>query len=320
MNSKVILIVLGEPYSIFSEILGKSLFEKKKFKNKIILIGNFKLLKKQLKKLKYQLNINLILDLKESLDNKINMIDVDFEHKKIFSKITDKSNKYIENSFKKALDIIKKNNKDFVLINGPISKKSFLQYKYLGITEYLSKKTKSKDEIMLIYNNNLSVSPLTTHIPLKKVSNKINKDKIYKNVLNIHSFYKNALKKKAKFAILGLNPHCETTDNYSEEEKIIKPVVKNLISKGINIKGPFPTDTFFLDKNLKKFNVVIGMYHDQVLTPIKTIYKFNAINITLGLPFIRISPDHGPNTSMLGKNRSDPSSFKYALKFIEKLK
>ena len=78
MNSKVILIVLGEPYSIFSEILGKSLFEKKKFKNKIILIGNFKLLKKQLKKLKYQLNINLILDLKESSGNKINMIDVDF--------------------------------------------------------------------------------------------------------------------------------------------------------------------------------------------------------------------------------------------------
>lgn len=320
MNSKVILIVLGEPYSIFSEILGKSLFKKKKFKNKIILIGNYKLLKKQLKKLKYQLNINLILDFKESLGNKINMIDVDFRHKKIFSKITDKSNKYIENSFKKALDIIKKNNKDFFLINGPISKKSFLKYKYLGITEYLSKKTKSKNEIMLIYNNNLSVSPLTTHIPLKKVSNKINKDKIYKNVLNIHSFYKYTLKQKAKFAILGLNPHCETTEKYSEEEKIIKPVVKNLISKGIKIKGPFPTDTFFLDKNLKKFNVVIGMYHDQVLTPIKTIYKFNAINITLGLPFIRISPDHGPNTSMLGKNRSDPSSFKYALKFIEKLK
>ena len=125
MNSKVILIVLGEPYSIFSEILGKSLFEKKKFKNKIILIGNFKLLKKQLKKLKYQLNINLILDLKESLNNKINMIDFDFEIKKIFSKITNKSNKYIENSFKKALDIIKKNNKDFVLINGPISKNLF---------------------------------------------------------------------------------------------------------------------------------------------------------------------------------------------------
>ena len=101
---------------------------------------------------------------------------------------------------------------------------------------------------MLIYNNNLSVSPLTTHIPLKKVSNKINKDKIYKNVLNIHSFYKNALKKKAKFVILGLNPHCETIDKYSEEEKIIKPVVKNLISKGINIKGPFPTDIFFGQK------------------------------------------------------------------------
>ena len=68
---------------------------------------------------------------------------------------------------------------------------------------------------------------------------------------------------------------------------------------------------------MKNYNVVIGLYHDQVLTPIKTLFNFNAINITLGLPFIRISPDHGPNTNMLGKNKSDASSLKYAMKFIE---
>ena len=85
------------------------------------------------------------------------------------------------------------------------------------------------------------------------------------------------------------------------------------------ISGPFAADTFFMRKNLTKFNIVIGMYHDQVLTPIKTLYKFNAINLTLGLPFIRISPDHGPNADMLGKNKSDPSSFFYAMNFIENL-
>ena len=76
---------------------------------------------------------------------------------------------------------------------------------------------------------------------------------------------------------------------------------------------------FFFDKNLSKYNVVIGMYHDQVLTPIKTLYNFEAINITIGLPFIRISPDHGPNSEMLGKNKSDPTSLIYAIKFIENL-
>ena len=77
---------------------------------------------------------------------------------------------------------------------------------------------------------------------------------------------------------------------------------------------------FFLKKKLNNYDVVIGMYHDQVLTPIKTLYNFNAINITIGLPFIRISPDHGPNADMLGKNISDPSSFFYAMKFLKKIK
>ena len=83
--------------------------------------------------------------------------------------------------------------------------------------------------------------------------------------------------------------------------------------------GPYSADTFFSYKNISKFDVVIGMYHDQVLTPIKTIFKFNAINITLGLPFIRVSPDHGPNNEMIGKNISDPQSLISAINFLKKL-
>ena len=88
----------------------------------------------------------------------------------------------------------------------------------------------------------------------------------------------------------------------------------------LNKSGPVASDTFFLDKNIRKFDVVIGMYHDQVLTPVKTLFKFNAINITIGLPFIKITPDHGPNFEMIGKNKSDPSSIFYALDFIKKIK
>ena len=172
---------------------------------------------------------------------------------------------------------------------------------------------------MLIYNEKLSVSPITTHIPLKYVAKQISKKKIVNNILKINTYYKEILKKKTSFAILGINPHCETIDRFSEEDTIIKASINILKKKNINTEGPFAADTFF-KKNIKKYNVVVGMYHDQVLTPIKTIFNFKAINVTIGLPFIRISPDHGPNSIMLGKNKSDPSSFEYAMKFIEKLK
>tara|TARA_B100000963_G_C22541442_1_gene632403 strand:+ start:79 stop:1041 length:963 start_codon:yes stop_codon:yes gene_type:complete len=320
MSKKITLIVLGEPYSTFSEIIGKY-FSKNKVKNKIILIGNVDLLKDQLKKLNLNFFLNEIANKNEAKIKKVNIININFKYKKVFAKISPKSKNYIENCFKKSLEILKSNSKkNYVLINGPVSKKSFLDKKFFGITEYLSNKTGSKKEVMLIYNDKLSVSPLTTHIPLKFVSKNINRKKIYNNVLKINEFYNKILNKKARFAILGLNPHCETTDKFSEEEKIITPAIKILKKRGLNIDGPFSADTFFLKNNFENYNVVIGMYHDQVLTPIKTIFNFDAINITIGLPFIRISPDHGPNSIMLGKKKSDPSSFKYAIKFINKLK
>ena len=319
MNFKYILIVLGEPYSTFSEIIGKYYELNKYSKKKIILIGSMGLFNQQLKKLKYKLPLNKISDIKYADKKKINIIDVKFKYIKTFTNISEKSNQYIKKCFDVALEILKKLKKKGILINGPISKKFFLKKKFSGITEYLSQKTNSNNEVMLIYNKKISVSPLTTHIPIKFVAKNVTKTKIINNVTKIHKFYKVIFNKNIKIAILGLNPHCETIDKFSEEEKIIIPSLKILNKRGINIDGPFSADTFFFDKNLSKYNVVIGMYHDQVLTPIKTLYNFEAINITIGLPFIRISPDHGPNFEMLGKNKSDPTSLIYAIKFIENL-
>ena len=321
MKINKILIILGEPQSTFSEILFKY-FNSKKFsknKKKIILIGSMNLLFKQMKKLKFNLNFNLIENIEEAKVNKINIININYDSKKIFSNLSSNSKIYISNCFNLGLKLVNKNN-NTILINGPVSKKHFLKKKYLGITEFISKKTKSINKVMLIYNNKLSVSPLTTHLPLKNVAKNITKEKIINNVKQIIKFYENILKKKPKIAVLGLNPHCETIDKFSEEKKIIIPAIKFLKKNYLNTDGPFSADTFFLKKNIKKYDVVVGMYHDQVLTPLKTLYNFNAINITLGLPFIRISPDHGPNNKMLGKNKSDPSSIFYAMKFINKIK
>ena len=321
MKINKILIILGEPQSTFSEILFKY-FNSKEFsknKKKIILIGSINLMRKQMKKLKFNLNLNAIENIKEAKINELNILNINYNSQKVFSKISSNSKKYISNCFEVGLGLIK-NNKKTVLINGPVSKKHFLKKKYLGITEYISKKTKSKNQVMLIYNEKLSVSPLTTHLPLKHVAKNITKEKIINNVKQIKKFYVSLLNKKPKIAVLGLNPHCETIDEVSEEKKIIIPAINYLKKINLNTDGPFPADTFFLKKNINKYDVIVGMYHDQVLTPLKTLYNFNAINITIGLPFVRISPDHGPNNMMFGKNESDPSSIFCAMRFINKIR
>ena len=322
MIYKPIIIVAGEPNSIFLEIFFKALTYKK-FKSPIILIASLNLLKLQMKKLNIKKNIKLLNYIKLNeykLNNKsINLININYNPQKPFENVSSKSNHYIEQSFELAIKILRKKitNK---FINGPISKKFFLKKKFLGITEYLSNKTNTKNFAMLIYNKNLSVCPITTHLPLKRVSKKINKKLIIQKIKLINSFFKKYIKKKPNIAITGLNPHCETIDSFNEDQKILKPTIKHLFKLKYKVSGPFAADTIFLKKNRKKYDVIVGMYHDQVLTPIKTLFEYDAINITLGLPFIRISPDHGPNEKMLGKNLSNPLSLIKAITFLESQK
>ncbi len=324
MKFKPLLIVLGEPYSIFTEILFKFYKkEVKKIKFPIVVIGSKQLIKKQMIKLNYSFPLNEIneknIHLKKLNNKKINIINVNFNFKKIFDKISSKSSSYINKSFEIALNILKRGNA-LGLINGPISKFHLFKKKFPGVTEFLAKKNNVKNNVtMLIYNKELSVSPITTHLPLKNVQKSLTKKKIIENVYRIKHFYNSKLKKKPVIAVLGLNPHCETTSKYSEEKNIIEPSIRYLKHKKINISGPYSADTFFFKKNIIKFDVVIGMYHDQVLTPIKTLYNFDAINITLGLPFIRISPDHGTNNKMIGKNKSNANSLIHSVNFFKKL-
>jgi 4-hydroxythreonine-4-phosphate dehydrogenase len=318
MKNKPILIVAGEPNSIFFELFFKVI--KKKIKSPIILIASKKLLLNQAKILKTKINFNItnefeIIKKKNSL-KKINLIDIDFKQGSGFTKISSKSNEYISNCFDTAIKLLKNNVSD-KLINGPISKKHFLKNKYNGITEYLADKTNTKKFAMIIYNKNLSVCPLTTHLPIKYVSKKINKLEIINKVKLIDNFWTEKFNKKIKIGITGLNPHCESIDDFNEDKSIILPAIKKLKKLKYNIDGPFAADTIFLKNNRKKFDLIIGMYHDQVLTPIKTLFEYDAINITIGLPFIRVSPDHGPNESMLGKNKSNYLSLFNSIKFLD---
>ena len=321
---KPIAIILGEPNSISSEIIFKSWIKKKKFRHlPCLVIGNYNLLYRHLKYFKFNLNLKLIeknFKLDDLKGTAIPVIDIKYDQKKIFEKISEKSNKFISDCFSQGLNLIKQN-KILGIINGPVSKETFLNKRFNGITEFIAYKIGCYDKAtMLIYSNKLAVTPIVTHVAVKKISQKLNVKKIVNQIKEIVFFYNKYFKKKIKIAITGLNPHCFSHERFSEEEKIIKPAIKKIKKLKINITGPLSADTLFLSKNEKKFDVVVGMYHDQVLTPIKTIMGFKAINITLGLPFIRVSPDHGVAADIVGKKVADPSSLIESIKLFNNIR
>ncbi len=316
MKCKSLIIVCGDPESVFNEILIKTLKNKilKGVKFPIIIIGSKKLLKKELKKSKVKINLQNFDNQKNLHKNYIYNIDIPINLKKL-SLV--KKNSYIKRSFEVALNLLKKN-KSLALINGPISKSTFLEGKYNGMTEFLAFKTRSSNEVMFLFNKELSVSPITTHIPINKVAKKIKKKIIISKINSINNFYKKFLGFKPRIAVTGLNPHCETFEGKDIEKTEILPAIRTLKKKKIKVLGPFSADTVFLKENRKKFNIIVGMYHDQVLGPMKTIFGFDAINITIGLPFVRITPDHGPNYKMYGLNKSNPQSLIQAFSFLNK--
>ena len=323
--SKPIAIIAGEPNSISSEIIFKCWKLKKKYIHKpLFIIGSVQLLNLQMKQLKYKIKIKKInkhFKIRDLNEIELPVYDIDYTQKKPFEKISNKSNKYIFKCFEVALKFVK-DKKILGFINCPISKEYLFKNKHQGVTEFLSKKLNKKknNEVMLIYNKKLSVSPITTHIPLNQVSKKINQYKIVEKVKIIDNFYKKFLNKKPNFAILGLNPHNFSISKKSEEKKIINKAIKSLVKLKINAKGPVAPDSSFVIFKKYKFDVIIGMYHDQVLSPFKALYNFFAINITLGLPYIRISPDHGIAEDIVGKKIANPNSLIESIKFFNYIK
>ncbi len=322
--TKTIAIIAGEPNSISSEIIFKSWKSRKNYTHKpFIVIGSIKLLDSQKKKLNYNIKLKKIdanFKNKELNQNVLPVYNVDYKQEKSFQKISTKSNKYIFKCFDKALELTKYR-KILGFVNCPVFKETLFKKKHQGITEFLSKKSKVKNnEVMLIFNKNLAVSPFTTHIPLSQVAKKINKIQIVKKVKVINNFYNKILKKKPKIAILGLNPHKFSAAKTKEENKFIIPAIKTLKKNKINVVGPISPDTSFVSFKKYKFDVIFGMYHDQVLTPFKALFHYNAINITLGLPYFRVSPDHGTAEDIMGKGIANPRSLVESIKFFNYVK
>ena len=321
MNNKILLIA-GDPRSVNSEIIFKT-WKKLSINSKknIYLIGNYELITKQLKILKYKLKTIKLKRLSDKIDEKnLNIIDIPLKFKNPFDVLEKYSSEYVMKSLRLAHKLaIKKKVKG--IVNCPIDKKLLRGSKKIGVTEFFASKCKifDKSEVMLIHNRNFSVVPLTTHIRIKDVAKNINKKLILNKIFSLNKNFKKLFKIKPKIGILGLNPHNGELSKNSEEINLLKPAILRLKKKGVSISGPLIADTLFI-KEFKKYNVIVGMYHDQVLTPFKTLYKFDAINITLGLKYLRVSPDHGTAVNLIGKNLANYHSLYKCIKFIDTLR
>lgn len=208
------------------------------------------------------------------------------------------------------------------IVTAPINKNHWKQAgsPFLGHTEYLAHVSGAKSVAMMMASPKLKVVLVTTHLPLTEVAKNITVEKICEVTRLSNNFLKTYESERTNIAVCGLNPHAGDNGALGKEEtEIIIPAIKILQNEGINVSGPYPADTVFNKATNGEFAAVIAMYHDQALTPIKTLDFKNTVNVTLGLPFIRTSPDHGTAEDIAGKGIADHGNMVKAIEMAVKL-
>lgn len=223
---------------------------------------------------------------------------------------------YAYKSLEAASDDLIKGDLD-ALVTAPLNKENIQSedFHFPGHTEYLQEKVNAEESLMMMVSDNFRIGVVTGHIPLKDVPGQITKEKL---ITKIDVLYK-SLKQdfqitKPKIAVLGLNPHAGENGLLGKEEKeVIRPLVQELKKNGLLVFGPWPADAFFGTGLFREYDAVLAMYHDQGLTPFKTLAFETGVNFTAGLPVIRTSPDHGTAYDIAGKGIAEETSFRSAL-------
>lgn len=209
------------------------------------------------------------------------------------------------------------------LVTMPVSKYSLslAGFKYTGHTELLKALTKSREVVMVMYSEELTVVPLTIHIPVNSVSSALTKKLIETKLELTNETLKTRFGlKKPRIAVLSLNPHCGDGGLIGNEEiKTLIPAIDSLMKKGLGVAGPYSADGFFGSGLYRHFDAVAGAYHDQALIPFKMIAGKNGVNYTAGIPFVRTSPSHGTAFDIAGKGVADTGSSVAAVKLAGKL-
>ncbi|MEC8085426.1 MAG: 4-hydroxythreonine-4-phosphate dehydrogenase PdxA [Pseudomonadota bacterium] len=319
---KKIVVTLGEPAGIGPD-LGVLLSQKKLSKN-IIFIADPLLIYQSADKLNKKIDINVMHNTSSktySNKNLINLLPVKLNVKNKPGMMNYKNSEYVINSIRLAANLCLEKEAS-AMVTGPISKSILNKagYKISGHTEFLADICKKKS-LMLLMNKKIKVALHTTHLPIQSVTKEITKIKLKKTIslLNEEMKKKFAIS-KPKILVTGLNPHAGEDGLLGQQDsKIIAPVIKDFQKKNVCVDGPVAADTAFLRKNIAKYDVILTMYHDQGLPVIKFDNFKTTVNVTLGLPIVRVSVDHGTALDLVGTGKIDTSSFEEAIKVAKKL-
>lgn len=207
------------------------------------------------------------------------------------------------------------------VVTAPVSKESFKYagLKFAGHTEYLANLTKTKQYCMMMICDKINSVMITRHLPISKLSTGIKEKDIIATTQLSADFIKKLINKNPKILVCALNPHAGDNGilGNEEKEKII-PAINKLQKIGYNICGPFPVDVAWTKFLKNKYDLIVGMYHDQIMLPLKILNPKHIVNVTVGLPFIRTSPGHGTAFDIAGKNIADFSSIQQAIIYATK--
>ena len=330
-------ITMGDAAGVGPEIISKALSLKEIYEVcKPVVIGDSKVMEQAVKIAKVDLKVNPIRDLREAVfeHGTIDVVDLrNIElNKLVMGKVNAMAGKASVDYIKKAValalsDAIK------AIVTAPISKEAINKagYHYSGHTELLADLTKTRDYTMMLIAGPLRVTHVTTHMSLREACNKIRRERIYKVIKLTDKALREMEINDPRIAVAGLNPHCGEGGLFGREEiEEIKPAVETARKEGINVVGPLPADTVFVRAKGGAYDAVVAMYHDQGHIPVKMLglewdekrrewTRVSGVNITIGLPIIRTSVDHGTAFGKAGKGTANPQSMIEAIKLAAKM-
>lgn len=320
----LIAITMGDPAGIGPEIICK-VFQSSNIRKmaRPVVIGDLSVMGEIIKTLGYPLQLKPI-EKAEEISPSIGVIEI-FDLKNVskfeIGKPSAVSGKAVYEYIKKAVSLAMEKKID-AIVTAPINKETLKMagLPYAGHTELLAELTGTKDFGMMLIGGPLRVILVTTHVALKEVPSLIKKDKVLKTIILANKAMIDLDIKEPRIAVAGLNPHAGEGGIFGREDtEEILPAIEEARRKGINAVGPIPPDTLFHKAYKGEYDIVVSMYHDQGLIPLKMLSFGKAVNVTVGLPIIRTSVDHGTAYDITGKGIADPSSLIEALRLAVKL-
>ena len=326
INKNVLAFTIGDPSGIGSEIIAKSLSQMENKDFIPVIFGNEKVMQDGIRIAKTDFVINKITDIKNVVDkpNVLNVFEVfeDFDISKLeYGKVQKQSGLLAGRSIEKAIEYALKNEVS-AIVTAPLNKEAFklAGFPYPGHTEMFAALTKTKEYSMILAHGNLRVAHVTTHVSMRQAIELIKKDRILKTIKVAHNACVDLGIKTPKIAVAGLNAHAGENGLFGDEEiKEIIPAIEQANKEHIQALGPIPADSLFSKAVSGMYDCVVAMYHDQGHIPIKLLgfsldskngvwTNMNGVNITFGLPIIRVSVDHGTAFGKAGKGTANPGS------------